>query len=145
VSFFEALADREARFDRPSTVPPSLEAPGRAQSDLAQARHHDTITFDSHLLFGTLELTSGELPINQNVTIQGLGLAGLTIGGNHASRVIEIRYRADVLGQPSRASSSRTPGGSRSFNSLALGNNRKDVSGDRKAIVEMLQRPLYHS
>src|SRR5262249_1802712 len=38
----------------------------------------------------TITLTSGELVINKNVDIEGLGAANLTISGNDASRVFDI-------------------------------------------------------
>jgi filamentous hemagglutinin family protein len=53
----------------------------------------DTIRFDTTGVFATAQtitLTSGELLINKNLTIQGTGANNLTISGNDASRVINI-------------------------------------------------------
>jgi filamentous hemagglutinin family protein len=53
----------------------------------------DTIRFDSTGLFSSpqiIALTSGELLINQNLTIQGTGANNLTISGSNTSRVINI-------------------------------------------------------
>ena len=49
-----------------------------------------TINFDSNLAGGTISLTQGELVINQDLTINGLGANNLTISGNNASRVFNI-------------------------------------------------------
>jgi len=50
----------------------------------------DTITFDSSLNGGTIVLNSGELAINDSLTILGLGSEQLTIDGNEASRVFNL-------------------------------------------------------
>ncbi len=50
----------------------------------------DTITFDSNLSGGTITLSLGELLIDKNLTINGLGADNLTIDGNEQSRVFNI-------------------------------------------------------
>lgn len=50
----------------------------------------DTIEFDSSLSGHTITLTSGELTINKDLTITGLGQDNLTISGNNSSRVFNI-------------------------------------------------------
>jgi hypothetical protein len=49
----------------------------------------DTIDFQDELL-GTITLTSGELDITDDLTINGPGIFAITVSGNHASRVFEI-------------------------------------------------------
>ncbi len=49
-----------------------------------------TINFDDNLAGGAIALTSGELAIAKNLTIQGLGANNLTISGNNVSRVFNI-------------------------------------------------------
>ena len=47
-------------------------------------------------LHGTITLTSGELPINHSVTIDGPGANTLSVSGNDASRVFDISGSASV-------------------------------------------------
>jgi hypothetical protein len=48
------------------------------------------INFDPSLAGGTITLTQGELVINKNLIINGLGAAQLTISGNNADRVFNV-------------------------------------------------------
>ena len=50
----------------------------------------DTIDFDALLSGGTITLTSGELQITDDLTINGLGAENLTVSGNNASRVFNV-------------------------------------------------------
>jgi len=68
---------------------------GSLRYELAQAHPGDTVAFAPRL-HGTITLTSGELQVGQDVTIQGPGAGRLAISGNHASRVFEILGGADV-------------------------------------------------
>src|SRR5262249_31392430 len=56
---------------------------------ISQAEDQDTILFDPSLS-GTLALTSGELVLNQNLTIQGLGANVITIDSSGASRIFDV-------------------------------------------------------
>src|SRR5207253_3054981 len=49
----------------------------------------DTINFAPNVT-GTITLLSGELPVNQSVTILGPGAAVLAVNGNHAGRVFHF-------------------------------------------------------
>ncbi len=49
-----------------------------------------TINFSSSLAGGTITLTQGELAINKDLTINGLGADNLTVSGNNAFRVFNI-------------------------------------------------------
>jgi len=61
--------------------------PGSLRDALAAANDGDTI--DATGVSGTILLTSGELQINHNVTINGPGAGNLAVNGNAASRVFE--------------------------------------------------------
>jgi len=63
---------------------------------IANAAPGDTIDFDATVFSSpqTITLTSGELIIDKNLTIQGPGQALLSISGNHASRVFNINSQA---------------------------------------------------
>ncbi|WP_315790361.1 right-handed parallel beta-helix repeat-containing protein [Fischerella sp. JS2] len=60
----------------------------RAALDSVQAG--DTIQFDSSLANKTITLTSGELAITKDITIDGAGAENLTISGNNATRVFSV-------------------------------------------------------
>jgi hypothetical protein len=61
--------------------------PGSLRNALAAASDGDTI--DATGVSGTILLTSGELQINHNVTINGPGAENLAVNGNATSRVFE--------------------------------------------------------
>jgi hypothetical protein len=67
--------------------------PGSLRQALADANDGDTI--DATGVSGTILLTSGELQINHNVTINGPGAGNLAVNGNAASRVFE-NFASDV-------------------------------------------------
>ena len=60
----------------------------------ANANPNTTITFA--LRGGTIKLTSGELVISQDSTIEGLGAGKLTVSGNDQSRVFNIKPGTEV-------------------------------------------------
>ncbi len=72
---------------------------GSLRSALAAAENGDTIQFSSKLTGGTIKLTSGELLINQDLTLIGptttTGAPGIAISGNNASRVFDIEGGAN--------------------------------------------------
>src|SRR5262249_35005295 len=67
--------------------------PGSLRDGLASG--DDTIDF-APKLSGTITLTSGELLVNNSVTINGPGAGKLSISGNDASRVFDIAAGFDV-------------------------------------------------
>src|SRR5215468_9889474 len=67
--------------------------PGSLRDALAIANDGDTI--DATGVSGTILLTSGELQINHNVTINGPGAASLAVNGNATFRVFE-NFASDV-------------------------------------------------
>ena len=66
---------------------------GSLRQAILDANSGDTIDFAPNLAGGTLVLTSGELDINKNLTINGdidgNGTPDITISGNNASRVFD--------------------------------------------------------
>jgi hypothetical protein len=66
---------------------------GSLRGEIAAAQSGDTIQFSSNLAGGTINLTAGELLINNNLSIIGLTCAGapdITINAGGASRVFDI-------------------------------------------------------
>src|SRR5262249_18475717 len=60
------------------------------RADISKAQKGDTIVFAPILAGKSITLTSGELVVNKNLTIQGPGASQLTISGGKASRVFEV-------------------------------------------------------
>jgi predicted outer membrane repeat protein len=68
---------------------------GSLREAIATANSGDTIQFDPSLANSTITLTSGQIEINKNLTIDGSNSAGLTISGNNASRIFDLRWTTD--------------------------------------------------
>jgi hypothetical protein len=105
----EALEDRWL----PSTLTVTSikdSGAGSLRAEVAAAHSGDTIVFSSKLDGKTITLTTGELDLTKNLTIQGPGAGQLTISGNsanwysdystirntYASRVFEVAQNATV-------------------------------------------------
>ncbi|KOP25499.1 hypothetical protein AMR41_14360 [Hapalosiphon sp. MRB220] len=63
---------------------------GSLRAALKSAQAGDIIQFDPSLANRTITLTSGELSIAKDVTIDGAGAENLTISGNNTSRVFSV-------------------------------------------------------
>lgn len=63
---------------------------GSLRQAVLDAASGDIITFSDILLSGTITLSSGEILLNTNLTIQGPGATQLTISGNNSSRIFNI-------------------------------------------------------
>ncbi|MEM6452775.1 MAG: right-handed parallel beta-helix repeat-containing protein [Cyanobacteria bacterium P01_D01_bin.105] len=63
---------------------------GSLRSAITTANSGDTIQFSNTLAQKTIKLTSGQLVLNKNLTIDGGKAPGLTISGNNASRVFYL-------------------------------------------------------
>src|SRR6516165_7667285 len=73
------------------TVTNNLDSgPGSLRADIAAANTGDKIVFAPSLNGQTTTLTSGELAISKNLTIQGPGASHLTVSGDHLSRVFHV-------------------------------------------------------
>jgi len=64
---------------------------GSLRAAIAQAQAGDTIKFASSLANQTITLTSGQLEVEKDLTIDGQNAPGLTISGNNASRVFFVQ------------------------------------------------------
>ncbi|MBD2578266.1 hypothetical protein [Oscillatoria sp. FACHB-1406] len=69
---------------------------GSLRAAIAAAKAGDTLQFSSTLAGKTITLTSGQLAVNKNLTIDATAASGLTISGNNASRVIDIAANLNV-------------------------------------------------
>ncbi|WP_017721297.1 DUF4347 domain-containing protein [Kamptonema formosum] len=63
---------------------------GSLRQAIASAAAGDTIQFAPSLANQTITLTSGQLNITKNLTVDGAAAPGLTVSGNNASRVFEV-------------------------------------------------------
>jgi hypothetical protein len=73
------------------TVANSLDSGvGSLRDAVALANPGDTIDFAPALAGATIVLTSGEILIDKNLTITGLGASALAVSGNNASRVLNV-------------------------------------------------------
>jgi beta-glucanase (GH16 family) len=86
-------------------VPPPTElvvtnlndaGPGSLREALALIADDGTITFDPSLAGGTMTLTSGQLTLDDSVTIDASSAAPVTISAGGESRVVEVRPGAVV-------------------------------------------------
>jgi hypothetical protein len=83
----------------PSTLAVTSTAdsgPGSLRYEIAAAKNKDTIVFAPSLDGQTITLTSGELDLTKNLTIQGPGAGQLTISGGGGSRVFEVASKTTV-------------------------------------------------
>jgi hypothetical protein len=91
----EALEDRWL----PSTLTvtsPKDHGPGTLRAEITAASAGDVIVFGRKMDGQTITLTSGELDITKNLTIQGPGAGQLTISGDNNFRVFEIAPNTTV-------------------------------------------------
>lgn len=65
--------------------------PGSLRQAIADAAPGDTIDFS---VTGTITLASGELVIDEDLTINGPGATNLTVSGNNSNRVFNITNSA---------------------------------------------------
>jgi hypothetical protein len=80
------------------TVTNNLDSgPGSLRADIAAAQSGDTVNFSPSLDGQTITLTSGNLAISNNLTIQGPGASLLTISGNHVSQVFQVSGAQPVV------------------------------------------------
>ena len=69
---------------------------GTLRSAITAAKTGDTIKFANNLAGKTITLTSGQLVIDKNLTIDGGNAPGLTVSGNNTSRVFQIERKKDA-------------------------------------------------
>ncbi|MDQ3017325.1 MAG: Ig-like domain-containing protein, partial [Bacteroidota bacterium] len=64
---------------------------GSLRDIIACAGPNANITFSPSLMNQTITLTSGEILINKNLTLSGIGMLTLSISGNNASRIFQVQ------------------------------------------------------
>ena len=64
---------------------------GSLRQAIAEASSGETIEFDPSLANKTITLTSGQLEIDKNLTLDGGNASNLTISGNNTSRVMDYQ------------------------------------------------------
>ena len=69
---------------------------GSLRDAIASAKAGDTIKFASTLANKVIKLTSGQISITKNLTIDGAGAANLKISGNSAGRVFKVERHIDA-------------------------------------------------
>ncbi|MBD2206128.1 type I secretion C-terminal target domain-containing protein [Calothrix sp. FACHB-1219] len=69
---------------------------GSLRNAIASAKAGDTIKFSSNLANKVIKLTSGEISITKNLTIDGSGAANLKISGDGTKRVLNIDRHVDA-------------------------------------------------
>ncbi|MGB7708014.1 MAG: choice-of-anchor Q domain-containing protein, partial [Microcoleus sp.] len=84
----EVMADYQGTLATMTVTNSNDSGAGSLRSAIASAVAGDTIQFASSLANQTITLTSGQLVINKNLTIDAISATNLTISGNNASRVI---------------------------------------------------------
>jgi predicted outer membrane repeat protein len=89
---------------------------GSLRAEIAAAKAGDTINFAPNLNGQTITLTSGELLVNKNLTINGPGAGELTVSGNNASRVFDLpEVAASFSGMTIQGGNADTGGGIANF------------------------------
>lgn len=96
--------------------------PGSLRQAIVDAQGGDSITFSSNLRGQTITLTSGELAINKDLDIEGLGASNLTISGNDSSRVFNVAagVNATIAGLTITDGRSDEGGGIINYGNLSL-------------------------
>ncbi len=69
---------------------------GSLRAEISAANSGDTIAFSQKLKGQTITLTSGELVVNQDLDIDGLGAQRLAVSGDGTSRVFDVSGGATV-------------------------------------------------
>ncbi len=63
---------------------------GSLRDIISSAANGATITFSPALMSATITLTSGEIVINKNLILSGLGMMNITLSGNNTSRIFHL-------------------------------------------------------
>ncbi len=85
VNTLEDKSDRDINFENLSL-----------REAIFSVRDGGTIQFSPSLIGGTIALTLGELAIDKNITIEGLGANNLTLSGSNESRIFRIGGNTEV-------------------------------------------------
>jgi uncharacterized delta-60 repeat protein len=102
----------------------------------------DEIQFAPGLAGGTITLTVGQLLVNDDLTLTGLGAANLTISGGNSFRVLDLQTNPDVIISGLTITGGRTTvngqggGGIRSTGTLQLNNSIVTSNTTTGAVAE---------
>ncbi|MEG4632115.1 DUF4347 domain-containing protein, partial [Microcoleus sp. AR_TQ3_B6] len=92
----EAMADYQGTLRTITVTNTNDRGAGSLRDAIASAANGDTIKFAASLATRTITLTSGQLVINKNLTIEAGNAGQLTISGNNSSRVISTQGSTNV-------------------------------------------------
>ncbi|MDY6938137.1 MAG: choice-of-anchor Q domain-containing protein [Cyanobacteriota bacterium] len=70
---------------------------GSLREAIALAQAGDTIEFDRSLANSTITLTSGQLEVDKDLTIDGADAPNLTLSGNNTNRVLHLGREKDLI------------------------------------------------
>jgi hypothetical protein len=104
---------------------------GSVRAEIAAAKSGDKIVFAPSLNGQTITLTSGELAISKNLTIQGPGASHLTISGDHLSQVFHVTGAQPVVLSGLTISNGVGNLGGGIFNAGRLTVSQSTLSGNR--------------
>ena len=114
--------------------------PGRSASRSPTPPVGETITFSSKLRGHTITLTSGELDITQDLTIDGPGAGQLAVSGDDSSEVFNIGSGATVTisGLTITDGNASDGGGIANAGTLTLEDSARDRQpGDRRRLARV--------
>ena len=83
---------------------------GSLRDAIAQAKSGDTLVFSNQLSGKTIGLTSGQLSLDKDLTIDGSGASGLTISGSKKSRVFQLQSKTKATLKNLTIANGRTQG-----------------------------------
>src|SRR5437762_10672308 len=106
---------------------------GSLRQAIADANNGDTISATG--VFGSIELSSGELPVNKNLTINGPGADKLSVENTHSSRVFEIGSDKIVAISGLAINSGEAALGGGIYNAGILEITRCSISGNETGAV----------
>jgi len=106
---------------------------GSLRQAIADANDGDII--NARGVFGSIELSSGELPVNKNLTINGPGADKLSVENTHSSRVFEIGSDKIVAISGLAINSGEAALGGGIYNAGILEITRCSISGNEAGAV----------
>jgi hypothetical protein len=118
--------------------------PGSLRDTIAAAKNGDTIVFDPSLAGQVINLTSGELVINESLDIEGLGGNNLpvTVSGNSSSRAFDITNPSSTVTLANLIIAGSATQGGGIFDAGATVNLAQDnVSGFAQGVAGALGSP----
>lgn len=113
---------------------------GTLREAILNASSGDTIRFDSTLANKKINLTSGQLKIAKNLTVDGADAENLTISGNQSSRIFFVNREKELALKNLTIADARTVSGKKSdFNAAQSGGGGVYVDFSGTLTVENIQ------